>query len=62
MILGLDIDTRVQEKLVEIVTIGWNSCPANMKEDLNLLMCSDVKAINIFKDWLTQPGLDRPTE
>ena len=62
MILGLNIDTKVQEKLIEIVMIGWNSCPANLKEDLNLLMCSDIKAINTFRNWLTQPGLDRPTE
>ena len=42
--------------------IGWNTCAAGFKEELNVLMCSDVKAINIFKNWLTQPGLDRPME
>ena len=42
--------------------IGWNTCPAVLKEELNQLMCSDAMAINIFKNWLTQPGLDRPPE
>ena len=42
--------------------IGWNSSPPELKEDLHLMMCNDVNAISIFKEWLSKPGLERPKE
>ena len=42
--------------------IGWNSSPPELKEGLHLIMCNDVNAISIFKEWLSKPGLERPSE